>query len=66
MEFISIAFIMIVIAVIVGANINRKNIDKYLEKDVLYDKETLDILKRYELITEEQYNDMIEIVKDNL
>ncbi|MCR6516235.1 MAG: hypothetical protein ACRDCB_07515 [Clostridium sp.] len=66
MGFISIALIMIIIAVIVGANINCKNIDKYLEKDILYDKDTLDILKRYELITEEQYNDMIEIVKDNL
>ncbi|MGL4875528.1 MAG: hypothetical protein ACRC30_12860 [Clostridium sp.] len=59
MEFVIVAILLIVIASIIGA-ISSKNINmRSGEKECLYDKQTIDIMKTYCLINDEEYRLML-------
>lgn len=66
MEFVLTFAILVFIALLVGRRsilVCKDNED--LNKP-LYDEETLIIMKRYDLITDEQYKEMIITVKQNI
>ncbi|MGG7079594.1 hypothetical protein [Clostridium sardiniense] len=66
MEFVLTFAILVFIALLVGRrSILVCNDNEDLNKP-LYDEETLIIMKRYDLITDEQYKEMIITVKQNI
>ncbi|WP_024615930.1 hypothetical protein [Clostridium sp. Ade.TY] len=66
MEFIVMAMILTTIASAIGyKSIINYECNEALEKP-LYDEETLIIMRRYDLITEEQFNQMINSIKENI
>ncbi len=66
MEFVLTLAILAFIALVVGRkSISISKDDKNFDKP-LYDEETLIIMRRYELITDEQYKEMISTVKQNI
>ncbi|MGL5649012.1 MAG: hypothetical protein ACRDDY_14275 [Clostridium sp.] len=59
MEFVLVASLLIVIASIVGV-ISAKHVNaRNREDECLYDKETVDIMKTYCLINDEEYRLML-------
>lgn len=64
MDFIVVAICMAVIAIIIGIKTNSYNISECISEKKLYDKETLEIMKRYDLITEDQYKNMIDSIEN--
>lgn len=58
--------ILVIIAVILGKKsiLKRENNIEYNRP--LYDEETLIIMRNYELITDDQYKEMINLQKENI
>lgn len=59
MEFVLVASILIVAATIVGVMSAKHVNSKNGEEKCLYDKETIDIMKTYCLINDEEYRLML-------
>ncbi|MGL4847608.1 MAG: hypothetical protein ACRC28_01590 [Clostridium sp.] len=59
MEFVLVASLLIVTASIVGVMTTKHVNTKNREEKCLYDKETIDIMKTYCLINDEEYRLML-------
>lgn len=62
MEFVIVASLMVIIAIVIGAVTNKQTMDE-IKDNCLYDKDTVSIMKRYKLINDEECRLMLDKLK---
>ncbi|MEG1483730.1 hypothetical protein [Clostridium sp.] len=66
MDFIVVMTILVLIALLIGNISISKNDDNKISTEPLYDRDTLSIMKTYGLISEDQYKEMDDKIKQNI
>ncbi|MGL4572765.1 MAG: hypothetical protein ACRCVJ_17070 [Clostridium sp.] len=66
MDFIVVMTILVLIALLIGNISIQKNDDNKISTEPLYDRDTLSIMKTYGLISEDQYREMNDKIKQNI
>lgn len=66
MDFIVVMTILVLIALLIGNISISKNDDNKISTEPLYDRDTLSIMKNYGLISEDQYKEMNDKIKQNI
>lgn len=59
MEFVVVASLMVFIAIVIGGRTSRQTENPF-ESSCLYDRDTINIMKTYKLINDEEYRLMLD------